>query len=73
MLKECSETVPQITDTTLTMVEEFTNARDMMEDPPKGVHFLFPVTRSLDRQPFMSPYISRRTFVPLVESPGTGL
>ena len=55
MLKECSETVPQITDTTLTMVEEFDNARDMMEDPPQGVHFLFPVTRSLDRQPFHVP------------------
>ena len=72
MLNECSETVPQLTDTTLTMVEEFANARDMMEDPPQGVHFLFPVTRSLDRQPFMSPYISRRTFIPLVESPGIG-
>ena len=72
MLKECSETVPQITDTTLTMVEEFANAREMMEDPQQGVHFLFPVTRSLDRQPFMSPYISIRTFIPLVESPGIG-
>ena len=73
MLQECSETIPQITDTTLTMVEEFANAREMMEDPSTGVHFLFPVTRSLDRQPFMSPYISRRTFVPMVESPGRSI
>ena len=35
------------------MVQEFANARDMMEDPPQSVHFLFPVTRSLDRQPFI--------------------
>ena len=72
MLNECSETVSQIADPTLTMVEELANARDMMEDPPQGVHFLFPVTRSHYRQPFMSPYISRRTFIPLVESPGMG-
>lgn len=68
MLADCAD--PAAAAPSLVPVQRYANAREMLEDHPAGAHFMFPVSRSLDRQPFMAPYVAKRTFIPFVESPG---